>query len=428
MALHNTATRWMFAWVAMIGSLVLLTPDPGRAQFLEKTQPAESGGAPADTTAFQDWLQTLRIEARGKGISDKTLDAALKGIAPVKRVIELDRHQPEFTQTFWSYLHKQVNTKRIERGRTLLAKHRRLLNAIHAEYGVPPRYLVAFWGLETNFGTYTGGFRVIDALVTLAYDRRRAQFFRTQLLVALQIIEEGHVWPDAMTGSWAGAMGQMQFMPSTFIGHAVDYSGDGRKDIWRSLPDAFASAANYLSDMGWRLRQIWGREVRLPDGFDLMLATMDRKKTVRSWSALGVRRADGRALPQADMQSSIILPQGHNGPAFLVYDNFRVILRWNRSINYAISVGHLADRLVGRPPIRNGREAGHEPLSRHQIQKIQRRLNRLGFEAGSVDGVPGPRTKAAIRAFQKAHALAPDGYPSPDLMQSLLSLPATSHD
>jgi membrane-bound lytic murein transglycosylase B len=420
MALDNTATRWLVAWVAMIGSLVVLTPEPGRTQLAENTAPAESASAPGANTAFQEWLQTLRIEARGKGISDKTLDAALKGIAPLKRVIELDRHQPEFTQTFWSYLHQQVNKKRIARGRALLAKHRRLLNAIHGRYGVPPSYLVAFWGMETDFGRYLGGFRVIQALATLAYDRRRPQFFRTQLFDALQIVEDGHIPPEQMTGSWAGAMGHMQFMPSTFIGHAVDYSGDGRKDIWRSLPDAFASAANYLSDMGWRKSQRWGREVRLPEDFELTLATRNTQKPLKAWSALGVRRADGRPLPQADMQGAILLPQGHRGPAFLVYDNFKVILRWNRSINYAISVGHLADRIVGRPRVLNGSEAEHAPLSHAEIKQMQKRLNRLGFDAGHADGLAGPRTKAALRAFQKAHAMPPDGYPTPSLLDYML--------
>jgi len=304
----------------------------------------------------------------------------------------------------------------------LLAKHRDLLYKIHAEYGVPPRYLIAFWGLETNFGDYLGGFRVVDALATLAYDQRRAYFFRVELLDALQIIEEGNILPDAMRGSWAGAMGHMQFIPSTFIAHAVDYTGDGRKDIWSSLPDAFSSAANFLSNIGWRPGEIWGREVRLPEDFDLMLATLNRKKTLEEWSSIGVRRINGAALPQADMQGSIVLPQGYKGPAFLVYDNFRAIMRWNRSINYAISVGHLADRIAGLPQIATGRDAVHEPLSRDEAEEMQQLLNRLGFDAGSEDGVPGPRTRAAIRAFQKAHSLPPDGYPAPALLKRLRAL------
>jgi membrane-bound lytic murein transglycosylase B len=377
----------------------------------------------ADEQAFQEWLASLRREARSKGISDATLHAALTGITPVQRVIELDRHQPEFTQTFWSYIDQRVNDQRRKNGHTHLATHRDLLEKIQVAYGVPARYIVAFWGLETNFGNYLGDFRVIEALVTLAYDRRRSPFFREQLLDALKIIEHDHISPEKMTGSWAGAMGHMQFMPSTFIGHAVDYTGDGRKDIWQSLPDAFASAANFLTDIGWQAGETWGREVRLPDNFDLALATLNEKKTLKVWSALGVRRANGTRLPRADMQGSIVLPQGHKGPAFIVYENFRVIMRWNNSLNYAFSVGHLADRIVGMPRILNGRGAQHQPLSRNNIKQLQHRLNQLGFDAGRSDGLPGPRTKAAIRAFQAHHALAPDGYPSPSLMDYLLSLP-----
>jgi membrane-bound lytic murein transglycosylase B len=342
------------------------------------------------------------------------------------RVIELDRNQPEFTQTFWTYLRKQVNDHRITRGRALLSKHLDLLNNIHAEYGVPPRYLIALWGLETNFGDYLGSFRVIEVLATLAYDQRRAQFFRAELLNALKIVEEGHISTDAMRGSWAGAMGHMQFIPSTFIGHAIDYTGDGRKDIWGSLPDAFASAANFLCNIGWQPEQIWGREVRLPEDFNLMLASMDMKKTLAEWSSLGVRRSDWTGLPQADMAGSIVLPQGYKGPAFLVYDNFRAILRWNRSINYAISVGYLADRIVGLPQIANGRDAEHEPLSREDAKEMQQLLNLLGFDAGPEDGLLGPHTRSAIWAFQNEHSIQPDGYPSPVLLKRLRALAAAT--
>ena len=368
---------------------------------------------------FQNWLEALRDEARAAGVSDTTLDAALKDIKLATRVIERDRSQFEFTRTFWTYLGKCVTDERIKRGRKLLAKHRNLLDKIYAQFHVPPRYLVAFWGMETNFGDNMGSFPVIDALVTLAYDQRRSSFFRVQLLDALQIIENGHIDPGAMKGSWAGAMGQMQFMPSTFVNYAIDFTGDGRKDIWHSLPDAFSSAANYLSDIGWRPGQFWGREVLLPDGFDPMLATIGTKKTVEAWSALGVRRASGNALPQVNMQGSIVLPQGHKGPAFLVYENFRIILKWNRSISYAICVGHLADRLVGLPEIANGKNADNEPLSRFEIKEIQWHLNFLGFEAGSVDGLLGPNSKAAVRSFQAEHSLPADGYPTIDLLNFL---------
>jgi membrane-bound lytic murein transglycosylase B len=418
MALGSATRFWSFAWAAAIAVAVLLASWQASAHARE-----EAGKAAADEAisgqAFRDWLDVLRVEARGKGISDATLDAALGDIAPVLAVVERDRRQPEFTQTFWAYLRQRVSDERVKRGRALLAKHRDLLNGIYAQYGVPPRYLIAFWGLETNFGDYLGGFRVIDALATLAYDRRRARFFRGELLGALQILEEGHITPDAMTGSWAGAMGQMQFIPSTFIGYAVDHTGDGRKDIWGSLPDAFSSAANFLFKLGWRAEEPWGWEVLLPRDFDLMLATMKVKKTLAQWSALGVRRTDGKALPHLEREGAILLPQGHKGPAFLVYDNFRTIMRWNNSVNYALSVGHLADRIVGLPELATGRDAEHTPLSRDAIGEIQQLLNRLGFAAGAVDGLPGSRTRTAIRTFQQKHALPPDGYPEPALLQRL---------
>lgn len=407
--------------VAAVAAALPLGAWHGKALAQDGDGAVEAGSDMDSGQAFQDWLVALREEARGEGISGRTLQAALDDVSPVMRVIELDRRQPEFTQTFWTYLGQRVSQNRIERGRALLAEHRDLLDEVHAEYGVPPRYLIAFWGLETNFGDYLGSFRVIDALATLAYDRRRADFFRAQLLDALRIVDDGHIDADSMMGSWAGAMGHMQFIPSTFTGHAVDYTGNGRKDIWGSLPDAFASAANFLSNIGWESGQIWGREVVLPENFDLTLATMSQRKALSDWADLGVRQSDGSPLPQADMEGSVILPQGHAGPAFLVYDNFRAIMRWNRSINYAVAVGHLADRIVGLPPLRTGREAEHGPLSRDDAEEMQELLNRIGFDAGPEDGVPGPQTRAAIRAFQEELSLPPDGYPSPAILQRLRS-------
>jgi len=422
MTLNRSMRTLGFMLTVAIGLLLLPTQGQNRVQAREGSINTVSTEAPSHHKDFQDWLKLLRREAREQGISDAILDEALRDTVPLNRVIELDRHQPEFTKTFWTYLRQRVSETRRKRGQSLLAKHRNLLDEIHAEYGVPPRYLVALWGLETNFGHDLGSFRVIHALATLAYDNRRPHFFRAELLDALRIIEQGHITPDAMMGSWAGATGHMQFMPSTFIGHAVDYTGNGRKDIWGDLPDAFASAANFLSNMGWRPGETWGREVRLPDNFDLKLASMETKKPLEDWSALGVRRIDSLALPHADMEGSIVLPQGHRGPAFLVYNNFRVIMRWNNSINYAISVGHLADRIAGLPPIATGRDADHEPLSLQDIKEIQHLLNLLGFEAGLIDGLPGPFTQAAIRAFQERHSLPPDGYPTLALLKRLRAL------
>jgi membrane-bound lytic murein transglycosylase B len=300
---------------------------------------------------FEAWLEMFKSEAASSGISPRTLETAFAGITPDPEVLALDRRQPEFTQTFWRYLDRRVTVQRIEKGRELLAKHRPLLEKIKARYGVQPQFLVAFWGLETNFGSYTGDKSVIRSLATLAYDTRRSHFFRGELLQALKIIDARHAGSSELMGSWAGATGQLQFMPSTFNRYAVDGDGDDRLDIWGSYPDMFASAANYLSSVGWRPKQIWGREVRLPAGFDLELAQLQTRKPIAEWQELGVRRANGKALPQADLSASIVLPGGVNGPAFMVYDNFRAILVWNRSLLYALAVGHLSDQLIHLGPL-----------------------------------------------------------------------------
>lgn len=368
---------------------------------------------------FGDWLAELRAEARAAGIGEDTLAAAFRGVEPIPRVIELDRRQPEFTQTFWTYMDRAVSADRVERGRALLQKHAALLAEVERRHGVQPRFLVAFWGLETNYGDYLGGFPVIGALATLAHDTRRSGFFRSQLMDALRILEGGHIEPDRMLGSWAGAMGQPQFMPSTFVRYAADGDGDGRKDIWTSLPDVFHSAANYLASIGWSGDETWGREVRLPDGFDLGLATLEERRHIAAWQALGVRRADGSDLPSADIEGSIVLPAGYRGPAFLVYGNFHAIMTWNRSILYALAVGHLSDRLVGLGRIQAERPVDDAPLSRNAVLSLQEALNALGFDAGEPDGMVGPRTRAALRDYQRSAGLPPDGYPTPRLIEKI---------
>lgn len=368
---------------------------------------------------FQTWLAALRAEAEAQGISAETLDRALSGVEPIERVIELDRRQPEFTQTFWRYLDQRISEQRIERGHAMLAEHQALFQEVGQRYGVQPRFLAAFWGLESNYGSYTGDHRVIDALVTLAYDPRRGDFFRAQLIDALKIIDEGHIAPETMMGSWAGAMGHVQFIPSTFRNYAVDQDGDGRRDIWQSLPDALGSAANFLTEIGWDATRTWGREVRLPQGFDWELAGLDRRKTLAEWQALGVRKIDGRSLPAVDLEASLVAPGGHKGPAFLVYQNFRVILNWNRSVTYAIAVGHLADRLAGAGPLETERPAGERPLSRVEVEELQERLLAEGFDPGTPDGIVGGQTRAALRAYQRRAGLPPDGFPSVEVLQKL---------
>jgi membrane-bound lytic murein transglycosylase B len=301
---------------------------------------------------FDEWLAALRIEAIDKGISESTLDKALAGLQPIHRVIELDRNQPEFKLDFWRYLELTVNELRINKGRGLLHEHRDLLEKIKNQYGVKPHFLVSIWGLETNFGTHIGNFPVIGAVATLAYDARRSKFFRAELLNALKIIDEGHIDISRMRGSWAGAMGQLQFMPSTFVDFAVDEDKDGRKDIWQSLPDVFASAANFLSVYGWNSNYTWGREVIVPQGLDQKLYGLKTEKPLKEWQEIGLRRVNGDDLPEVDIKASLIQPSGNRSPSFLVYRNYRAILRWNRSHLYALAVCHLSDRLAGSGPLR----------------------------------------------------------------------------
>ncbi len=299
---------------------------------------------PAGAQEFQTWLQALRAEALERGIKASTLDSALTGVALIPRVIELDRRQPEFTLTFTQYRDRVVPLSRIKKGRRKLAENSALLREIGTKLGVQPRFIVALWGIETDFGRVTGGFPVIPALVTLAFDGRRSAYFRKELHNALRILDEGHITPKAMVGSWAGAMGQSQFMPSSFLAHAMDYDGDGRRDIWTTRADVFASAANYLAKSGWRADQTWGREVELPADFSPALADLKVRKPISAWQAMGVRRADGGDLPARQLSASIVLPEkGKMSPAYMVYSNYRTTLLWNRSTYFALAVGLLSD-------------------------------------------------------------------------------------
>ncbi len=296
---------------------------------------------------FSVWLEGVRAEARQRGMKAATISSALSAITPIPRVIELDRRQPEFTLTFDQYIGRVVNQRRVRKGRARLAKHRNLLREVSAKYRVQPRFILALWGIETDFGRLKGGFPVVRALATLAYDGRRSAYFRKELFNALTIIDQGHITAKDMIGSWAGAMGQNQFMPSSFLRYAVDYDGDGRRDIWTSTGDVFASTANYLRRVGWRDDQTWGRMVRLPEGFDSALLGLEVKKGLADWQALGVRRFDGSDLPRRNLGASIVRPSKDKGPAFAVYGNYRAILKWNRAHFFATAVGRLADRIAG---------------------------------------------------------------------------------
>lgn len=373
--------------------------------------------APAQERTFAEWLGELRAEALALGVGAETL-TALDGVAPLERVLELDGSQPEFAQTFTRYIELRVTPRQIARGRALLREHAALLADVRARYDIQPHYLVAFWAIESNFGSATGGFPVLEALATLAYDPRRAEFFREQLLTALQIIDDGHIPAERMTGSWAGAMGQLQFLPTVFRNYAVDGDGDNRADIWNSLPDVFHSAANFISQSGWRGDQRWGREVLLPGDFDYSLAGARNLKPLAEWRELGLRTVSGEPIPVADMRAAVALPAGAAGPAFLTYNNFRVTMLYNPSVFYAITVGYLADRFTGAPPIAH-MPANETVLSRTQVEELQELLNGRGFDSGEPDGRVGSRTRAAVRAYQSEQGLIPDGHASMELLDRL---------
>ena len=368
--------------------------------------------------SFADWLAELRAEARELGISEATL-RELDNLQPLERVMELDSSQPEFVQTFTRYLGLRATPNQVARGQSLLQQHSVLLEQVRQRYGVQPHYLVAFWAVESNYGRSTGGFSVLEALATLAFDPRRADFFRRQLLTALQIIDDGHIQAERMSGSWAGAMGQLQFMPNIFYQYGIDGDQDGRIDIWNSLPDIFHSAANFLSQSGWRGDERWGREVLLTEDFDFSLTGTSTRKPLQEWRDLGVTQLNGAPIPvAAGMEASVILPAGAQGPAFLGYANFRTTMTYNPSTFYALTVGHLADRYAGSGPVQRMPE-NETAMSVADVRELQELLNRNGFDSGEPDGRVGRQTRAAIRAYQQSAGLPMDGYASVALLQAL---------
>lgn len=359
---------------------------------------------------FDACVDGLMARARSEGISDPTVDGVLANVEKVERVIELDRNQPEFMRTFADYYDRRVTDERVERGRELLETHDALLQKLRREYGIPPHYLVSFWGLETNFGSYFGKIPVPNALATLACDPRRGDFFAGELMAALGIVDAGDITADKMLGSWAGAMGHMQFLPSVFERYAVDGDGDGKRDLWGSVPDAMSSAANFLKGLGWTAGLRWGREIRLPEGFDYALAGRGQSRPLSEWVDIGITTAFGGPIPPLDIEAAVLVPAGHEGPAFLAYDNFDVIMRWNRSENYAIAVGRLADRIAGAGPLTRAADTGGEPVTRDAVFKLQEDLGALGFDAGKPDGIAGSGTRRALAEFQKSRSLVADGH------------------
>ncbi|WP_416361308.1 lytic murein transglycosylase [Marinobacter sp.] len=378
-----------------------------------------AAGEPTMTqSAFSECKGTLHSRAVQAGVSESTATSVLAEVQYLERVIELDRRQPEFTTTFADYFNRRVNEARITKGRELLKEHNELLARVTDATGVPAPYLLAFWGLETNFGSYFGKMQVPSALATLACDPRRTTFFTEQFVAALQIIDEGAIPLEQMEGSWAGAMGHVQFMPTVFLKHAVDADEDGRRDLWNSLPDAMMSAGRFLQSMGWDGDYRWGREVLIPRNFDFNLAD-GRRLPLSQWNQLGITDVYGQALDDEPISAALVVPAGHQGPAFLAYNNFRVIMGWNRSEFYAISVGHLADRIAGAGGLKNPPPEDQPALSRDQVIQLQDTLSDKGYPSGKADGILGSNTRKAIRAFQKSEGMIADGFPSAQLLKKL---------
>ncbi|KAE9632219.1 lytic murein transglycosylase [Parasedimentitalea maritima] len=388
-----------------------------------KTRPdinsAKSSSGMSSNHDFQNWLVEFRKRATAQGISPATLDRAFEGVVYDPEVVRRDQNQSEFTKTIWQYLDSAVSDKRIASGITKLQNLSRRLEDIEAMYGVDKEVLLAVWGMESSYGTYRGDMDVVRSLSTLAFDGRRGRFFESQLIAALEILQSGDIPPRQMTGSWAGAMGHTQFIPTSYLAYAVDFTGDGKRNIWSDDPtDALASTAAYLARFGWVLGQPWGVEVILPKDFNYGLANRSITKDPVDWALLGVKDIDGQLVPSHG-QAAILLPAGGSGAAFMIFKNFSVIERYNAADAYVIGVGHLSDRLRGGKPIQAQWPTVDRSLTFDERQEMQMLLTRQGFSTQGADGRIGPNTIAAVRAYQVANGLMPDGYASLSLLKRL---------
>ena len=367
---------------------------------------------------FASCTASLADKAKQEGVSQQVIDDVFPRLVHQDRVIELDRSQPEFVQTFPGYFSKRVTDWRTNKGKEMYAKHEKLLHRLNDKYGVPPHYLLAFWGLETNFGSYKGKMPVLDSLATLACDKRRSTYFTQEFLVAVKLMEREKLQKEDMIGSWAGAMGHTQFMPSAYTHYAIDGDGDGQINLWASEEDALSSAANFLASLGWERSFRWGREVQLPESFDYQESGYKNRKSLSEWNAQGLKKANGSELGEGDTSAYVIVPAGHNGPSFIAYKNFRVIMRWNNSEFYAIAVGVLADRIAGASGI-TATLPDLPAYSRKDIIALQSKLNELGFDVGKPDGIIGPATREGIRNYQISNNMIADGFPGLEVMAAL---------
>ena len=389
-------------------------------QTTQKAQATQNTAPASHDAAFADWLKEFRSSARAAGIGESTLARSLGNVTFLPRVIELDRAQPEFTRAVWDYLDRTVSAQRVAMGREMLQRVRSEAPVVlQHQQTVLPEVVVAIWGMESNYGSNFGNTSTVDALATLGFEGRRASWARNELLAALKIVERGDIAPEQMIGSWAGAMGQTQFLPSSFLAYAIDGDGDGRRDIWNSLPDVVASTTNYLAKSGWQAGQPWGVEVRLPASFDYGRADPSVVRSATEWAADGMTTVDGSGLPELP-NASVLLPAGARGPAFLVGANFRAILKYNNSTSYALAVGSLSQQIAGGPPVMTPWPRDMLPLSRAETVRMQEALGARGFSSGAADGLFGPATQSALRAYQRSAGLTADGFPNAALLRLLL--------
>jgi len=371
----------------------------------------------ANSQSFEDFLNQVRKTATEQGVSKATIDKAFFGLTPNLDILKSDSTQAEFNQNFWRYVNKRVSQVRLNKGNDTLKQNASLINKASQKYGVPTYVLVAFLGLESNYGNYMGNENLVRSLATLAYDPRRSGFFTKEFIALLKLIDKNTIPLDAK-GSWAGAMGAVQFMPTNVIAYGVDANNDGKVNLWNDKEDIYASAGNFLKKNGWKKGEKWGREASIPKNFDYRLTGLETKRTVNEWAALGVLRGNGSRLPNSNFKSSLIVPMGHRGPAFLVYRNFDVILDWNRSVLYALSVAYLSDRLNGNGKL-TAKSIDEPLLSKEDVLQIQSTLNLLGYDTGTPDGMTGPKTRRATRMFQSDIGLVADGYVGYELFQQL---------
>ncbi len=380
---------------------------------------AQAGYDCRNTGNFQKWLSAFKQEAIARGISRDTIERGLAGVVYNPSIVAKDRRQGVFAQTFLKFSGRMVSNNRLKRGAKLKRKYARVFASVEKQYGVPAPVILAFWALETDFGAFIGDMPTLKSLATMAYDCRRPELFRTQLFAALRIVDRGDLRVDQMVGPWAGELGQTQFLPQHYIDFAVDYDGDGRRDLLKSVPDVLASTANYLKSLGWKRNQPWLQEVRVPARMPWDQSSLAIKLPRSQWAKWGVAQANGKALKADGLRASLLLPMGRNGPAFLSYDNFDIYLEWNKSLTYGITAGYLATRYAGAGRLNKGR-AQVQSLNLSQTKRLQRLLVRRGYDVGKIDGIIGAKTRDAVKAVQKKLGLPADSYPTPDLLNRLL--------